>query len=590
MEFQNLDEYYEYIENDTNFHFLDLNTYKYITTLRDKIEEEKTKKLCSYELFFADFSIENGIHVPKFQSGASAYPTLELFDDNFSYIKTRANQVENPKYKAKYNHLLWLSPQKHIDFAKQAIESYLSLLENSSFSVDDNLQCLSFGKYFKNLFILSQTINYKKEETVNYLVSLLESDKLNDFTKYSLMDFIIQNGKKIDSLITKQFYDYSNNTINHLNGRILENYLNLLVLLSQKLKTSQSEFHEKLGDYHISQLETEKNKGFIAHHYYTNALEEYKKANNKEKIEQTSVLLEQAKKKIDLKKISVNSEDDEELQNLLNQWWDNTIKKIDYLIDNGNSKDIFGFLIVENLLPKAEKLKEKTKSPILDLVTTITFDINKNVSKNNKSSGINLYSLYINNFSIRQIWFVFSKGIKSGKISFESLIDYLKNNSWYGNDFTYLDTNNEVQGFNWIELISPSLQIFFVQSEIDIKTNDNNPQGYILAIDSLVLKFEGLLRQFSRMIGAQTIEIKDNGTEERISFDKLLDNEKLKAILPTDDIAYFKFLFTLDGLNLRNNVAHSFFTTKNYTSGTMLLLIVALLRLGNYTLETKNYK
>ncbi len=587
MDFNNLDEYYNYLENDTNFSHLDLNTYKYATTLRDKIDDEKTKKLCSYELFFADFSIEKGIHVPKWQVGASAYPTLELFDDNFYYIKVRANQVQNPKYKAKYNHLLWLSPQKHIDFAKQAIESYLLLLEKSSFSVEDNLQCLSFGKYFKNLFVLSQTINYKKDEVINYLVSLLESEKLNDFTKYSLMKFTVENGKNIETSIKQTFFDYSKSRIEYLNERVLENYLKLLVLLSQKLKTSPNEFHEKLGDYHISQLETEKNKGFIAHHYYTNALEEYRKANNKEKIEQTSVLLEQAKKTIDLKKISVSSEDNEELQNLLNQWWDNTTKKINYLIENGNSEDIFCYLIVENLFPKAEKLNEEKRPTILDLVTTITFDINKNVSKNQKHSGLNSYFLHINNFSIRQIWLIFLEGIKSGKISFESLIDYLKNNSWYGNDFTYLDTNNETQGFNWIELLAPSLQSFFVQSEIDIKINKNNPQGYILAIDSLVLKFEGLLREFSRMIGAQTIEIKDNGTEERISFDKLLDNEKLKALLPTDDITYFKFLFTSDGMNLRNNIAHSFFKTKNYTSGTMLLLIVALLRLGNYKLEIK---
>ena len=45
----------------------------------------------------------------------------------------------------------------------------------------------------------------------------------------------------------------------------------------------------------------QKNQGFIAHHYYANALEEYKKANNNEKIEQTAVLLEQAKKTIELK-------------------------------------------------------------------------------------------------------------------------------------------------------------------------------------------------------------------------------------------------------------------------------------------------
>ena len=58
-------------------------------------------------------------------------------------------------------------------------------------------------------------------------------------------------------------------------------------------------------------------------------------------------------------------------------------------------------------------------------------------------------------------------------------------------------------------------------------------------------------------------------------------------MIPEDDIAFFKFLFTSNGINLRNNVAHCFFTTKNYTSAVMLLLIVALLRLGNYKFETK---
>ncbi len=585
MDFNNLGEYYEYLENDTNFQYLDLNTYKYITALRDKTADENTKKLCSYELFFADFSIEKGLHVPKFQSGSNAYPTLELFDDNFDYIKVRSENVTNPKYKAKYNHLLWLSPQKHIDFAKEAIESYLFLLKNSSFSVDDNLQCFSFGKYFKNLFILSQTVNHKKDEILNYLVSLLESDKINDFTKYSLMDFIIENGKKIDTSITQVFYDYSKNKISNLDERVLESYLNLLVILSPKLNISSSEFHEKLGDYHISQLEKEKNKGFIAHHYYTNALEEYKKANNKTKIEETAVLLEQAKKTIDLKKVSFELED-EKYNKLLNQWWDSIKEKITQLTENGNAKDIYGYLILDNLLPKAAVLNEEIKPVMLDLVSTMTFDINKNVSKN-KSGGINPYSIHINNFSINHIWLIVSKGIKSGKISYDSLIDYLKNNSWYGQDYTYLDTNNETQGFNWIELLSPSVQSFFFQTEIDIKTNNHNPQGYILAIDSLVLKFEGLLRELSRIIGAQTIEIKGNGTEERIGFDKLLDNEKLKSLIPEDDIAFFKFMFTSNGMNLRNNVAHCFFTTKNYTSAVMLLLIVALLRLGNYKLETK---
>ena len=162
----------------------------------------------------------------------------------------------------------------------------------------------------------------------------------------------------------------------------------------------------------------------------------------------------------------------------------------------------------------------------------------------------------------------------------------MKNNTWYGQDFTYIDTNKEIQGFDWIELLSPSLQSLIMQTEIYTKTNKHNPQDCILAIDSLVLKFEGLLREFSRMIGAQTIEIKESGTEERINIDKLLDNEKLKELIPKDDIAFFKFLLTSEGINLRNNIAHCFFKTKNYTLANMLLLIVALLRLGNYILKS----
>jgi hypothetical protein len=108
-----------------------------------------------------------------------------------------------------------------------------------------------------------------------------------------------------------------------------------------------------------------------------------------------------------------------------------------------------------------------------------------------------------------------------------------------------------------------------------------------LAIDSLVIKFEGLLREFSRAIGAQTIEIKENGTEERISFEKLLENKKFKNLIPEDDIALFKFLFTSAGMNLRNNIAHCFYKTKNYSPALMFLLIAALLKLGNYKFDKK---
>jgi len=377
----------------------------------------------------------------------------------------------------------------------------------------------------------------------------------------------VKEGKKIDIQIIQIFYDYSIGKIEYLNSDdlILNKYLCLLVILCQKLNKPANIFHEKLGDYHILKSNTKPKENFTIHDDYMQALKEYQKANNKEKIEEVTVLVEQAKKTMDLKKIPLPI--DEYFLNIVN-------KIISKIIEENNSKGIYEHLAMKNFLPPIELPNIPTT---LNHLKGIHLDINKNIQENDFTSIKNqvIFSMindYINN--------MFIKGVKSGKISFESLMDYLKNHSWYGKDFTYLDTNSEIQGFNWIELLSPSLQNFFVRFEIDIKNNEYNSH-YILEIDSLVLKFEGLLREFSRMIGAQTIELEKNSTKERVGFDKLLDNKKLKRLIPEDNVTFLKFIFTTEGINLRNNIAHCFFKTKSYTFNYMLLLIVALLKLGS---------
>lgn len=578
MEFQSIEEYYTFIENDTDLQNINLSVN--IRELLNKYKDEKDKIICTNEIILNDLMIEGGIHIPISQSGDNSYLTLKCFNDNFDYIKKRASNVQNPKYKAKYNHILWLSSYKHISFAKIAINCYMNFLEKNISLNNDYKQKHFFTKQFKNLFILCQTTNYKKKEVLNYFISILESDCLNDFNKYSIIKFIIEKDRNIEVPILQIFLEYSKKVNLILTSRNLENNLKLLIILCQKLKISPNEFHEKLGEYHLGQIELENTNGLINYHYYNNALEQYKKANNKIKIEEISVLLEREKKNLDLKEITISSDEDKEYQNILNQMTEIFKLEITYLIKKGSSIDILKFMILEDLIPEIEKLNQEKKPTILDLVTTITFDINKNITKNTRL--FNPYSIQLNLQHLPKISFLFSEGFKSGKITSEIIIDYLKNYSWFNNDFTYLDSKNKKQGFNWLELITPSIQSFFVQYEIELKTKKNNPQGYILSIDSLVIKFEGLLREFSRMIGAQTLEVKNNFTEERISIEKLLENEKLKALLPVNDNAFIKYLFTPDGSNLRNNIAHSFFKTDNYNKEIMFLLIIALLRLGNY--------
>lgn len=581
--FETLKEYYDFINEDLSAQN-QLNLSNRLTQLREKLNDGE-KKIVSYEIYFSDFSFEKGKYIPLVEyTNGNCYPDLTLFED-YEYIKERAKSTDlvNSKYKAKYNHLLWESSIKHIDYAKSAINNYLEFLTKCDLSPDDNLSNHGFAQLFINLFVLAQKINYRKEDALSFLVSYIKQNNLNGFQKYSLMKFICEDGKKISPDYLNTFFDYSISVEeNQIYEEFRKEFLKLLIILSKKLNKPSKDYHIMLGDVHIE--ESKKREGsFVVHAFYLDALKQYQLAGNKARIEEVTVLIEKAKDSLDFKTIS-----HEESSPLLQKWFESIDKITSELIEKGESKDIYHYLMLAgNIFPKAKDLNNNVTSPIMDLVSTMNFDINRNVSSKSKS-GINSYYLYIQNFSMRHLWLVFSKGITNNKINYTSLRDFLIEHTWYSTPFEEINPSGEKETYNWLDQLLPALKHYFQQSEIDLKTGVNNSKEYILSVDSMTLKFEGLLRELSRIIGAQTIDIKDDGTQERISFEKLLENDKFKALVPEDDIALFKFLFLSDGLNLRNNIAHCFYKAKNYSASLMWLLICAFLKLGNYKFNIEN--
>ena len=55
---------------------------------------------------------------------------------------------------------------------------------------------------------------------------------------------------------------------------------------------------------------------------------------------------------------------------------------------------------------------------------------------------------------------------------------------------------------------------------------------------------------------------------------------KMKELFDDNDMVFFHFLFLNSGINLRNNIAHSFFRPQDYTFQNAVLLIIALLRVS----------
>lgn len=394
--FENLETYYEYLETDNGLLY-DFNLSKKIIILRDKAEDKELKSQCSYELFFSDFTMENGEVKPHLTyTNGQEYPNLTLFEDYFKYIKSRAENVQNPKYKAKYNHLLWASKHKHNDYAKQAIDNYFSFIKSVSVPVDDNLSHHAFENYFKNVFILSQSVNYKKNEVVQFFISILGTKKINGYKEYALMKFIAEEGKKIDTTTFQTFFDYSNKVIdNSIYPDFIGEYLQLLIILCQKLNVSPKPYHNKLAEFHIAQSKKQKEESFVIHDFYLKALTQYQKAGNKEKIEEVTVLVEKAKRTINFKTVKTEFTDER-----LKQLWDAIIKMTDEITEKGESKDIYQYIMFsQNIFPKAEVLNQDVRPMMFDIVSVMTFDINKNVSGKQKS-GINPYFLHIQNFSI----------------------------------------------------------------------------------------------------------------------------------------------------------------------------------------------
>ena len=113
------------------------------------------------------------------------------------------------------------------------------------------------------------------------------------------------------------------------------------------------------------------------------------------------------------------------------------------------------------------------------------------------------YNLYINLTVLPLLHRVFVEGIKHGKISFSSLIQFLSKNTWLGQELTDFDSGGDLIKYRWISLIAPSSNEYFMQTESALKSN-NPCTNYVVPIDSLTLKFEEVLRDFVRIIKVST--------------------------------------------------------------------------------------
>ncbi|MEA2014832.1 MAG: hypothetical protein U9N38_05965, partial [Thermodesulfobacteriota bacterium] len=98
---------------------------------------------------------------------------------------------------------------------------------------------------------------------------------------------------------------------------------------------------------------------------------------------------------------------------------------------------------------------------------------------------------------------IFIEAVKKNKLNIHTVMNFLKKNSWYGKNITKRIPSRNTVAYNWLNLIAPSLNDYFIQMQVHILQPAYAP-NFILAMDSLTLKIEGLVRDICILSGITT--------------------------------------------------------------------------------------
>lgn len=376
----------------------------------------------------------------------------------------------------------------------------------------------------------------KDKENTKKFISELEHEMSHENHKVFLM--LLSLGletRKVNKKDLEKYWEFC-----YTNRFVFESYRNLLIQFPKTFNEQKLEIYNELGDIEFKQG--------VGHFldvdcHIKEALAYYKKSKNSDKIKECLTKLEKNRK---------NTEENYPKQ------------PIEFLVPISVNDTI----TEENL--------ESCNSPITRVTRTSANDL---IYKEFNSNEMIKFQLIKQNI-VNKFLIYFQK---DEKITFEGFLEYLNfKEVWFYDTDIY-------------EIILPALFYFHEKLKIETKNQSLNQTisslNYILPLDSLVLKFEGITRLLLEKKGIDNL-IEKNGKTESNNFFNMLDlfeksikNETEKERFIKNDKPFFVHIFGSDELNLRNEIAHSTFKKEYYSYKKVIYVIDAILRIGKYSIS-----
>jgi hypothetical protein len=592
---ENIQELYQHIDEKA----MDYMYLSEISTLFQKLRDKKHEdgdteqsKKAQWEVDIFNFRLIKNELKPRSigtdeNGNNKEYPTLDNFDqETYKYLIQRAHDVSNPRLKAQYSHMLWLSPAKNIEYAYLTVDSYLSLIElfeNKDRQEPGNHYGLTVIDIAENVFMLSRQVKYKTRIIKTEIIRLV-----NDFN-FDSSSFFIVRAKLIELMLANR-KSFVQNDFNNLT--------NISLIIADKLINKKNinaaivmyELGEKIDN--IQNIRTDFWKIKIAESYeFMMTLPEY--TNNLAVIDFCLSAIDYYKKIKDNVKVKELEKKYIELKTNMH------LGEIKEKITNNSSDDIIKLLTFQkNILPKYNDMlllaeEQHEQFAFRKMLGVEHLDRLGNTTQHFTDDEEKKYHTVLENYTFElqfnKMYLInelFYQAYLKNKLSPEIILNYMRNNSWYGKNICKQLPNNIKMEYNWLSLIAPAIYEYYTQLHLCF-LSPNNQYNLILCIDSLTLKIEGLIRDICTFTDVPTFnEARDNKgriiTKEK-DVHALLYEDVIKQMFDEDDLLLFKFLLVEKaGFNLRHRIAHCLMIYDEYNFFYMHLLIITLLRIGKY--------
>jgi hypothetical protein len=616
LKLNTIDELYEFLETVEDYgekntfinDFSDLrNLYK------NKGEDEIANKV-QLELIASEFFIVKGELRGKYQFKDSTGMLIEspdiksLDEKDFNYFKKRILETKNPFLKARYNHLLWQSSIKHLDYLYDAINNYfisVDELERKDLQFPEKHFGLGIKSIIRAVIYLSQKAKLK-DDFINNIKEKVRHFIFN-FNFESSSFFIVRADLIETSLEYKKFF--GKDFFIGMDGecervseklKLKQNPEGQIVILDIASRVSKflnngkhTKYIENIAFIHQSKAEklAQGSEYLTALHFADLAIIKYKEIKKQEKIDHLLKQIIEWKQKLNFKRIETSIPANEEYETYKTDLLNNFSKL-------SGEELLLAISFSPSLIPESESVIRVSESLLQERRISSLFPIEiidhygnlvqkfTTEDEKKKYNQLTMYNWMLKNFQLPLLRNIIFTAIQEERLTLNYLIEYFSKYAWYAKPYLKQLPNGSKIEVNWLSLVYPSLREFF--SKVGEMINKKEGTDFILAIDSITLKLEGIIRNYCEILDIPVFYDKD-GLRLQKDINQLLKEEKLSKQVSPDDILFLEFLLIEKvGYNLRNRIAHSLVFFQEYGFDLMVLLLMALIRLSGYETEIHN--